>query len=156
MIKKNPEIIYSVVWIQGISGIIGTMIGFTLAAQLAKLAQVRYSIMVPTIFVFVLMGSFSVTRDAADLLTVVIFGIVGYLMRRFGYPRPAMILGLVLGSLMERYLYRSMASYGFTWLTRPAVIVLLILATTSFFFAVRGRMRSAAKQAATAGDDDDS
>ncbi|HEX9787065.1 MAG TPA: tripartite tricarboxylate transporter permease [Candidatus Binatia bacterium] len=156
MIKKNPEIIYSVVWIQGISGIIGTMIGFTLAAQLAKLAQVRYSIMVPTIFVFVLMGSFSVTRDAADLLTVVIFGIVGYLMRRFGYPRPAMILGLVLGSLMERYLYRSMASYGFTWLTRPAVIVLLILATTSFFFAVRGRMTSAAKQAAAAGDDDDS
>jgi TctA family transporter len=156
MIKKNPEIIYSVVWIQGISGIIGTMIGFTLAAQLAKLAQVRYSIMVPIIFFFVLMGAFSVTRDAADLLTVVIFGVAGYLMRRFGYPRPAMVLGLVLGGLMERYLYRSMASYGFTWLARPAVIVLLILATTSFFFAVRGRMRSAAKQAAGAGGGDDS
>jgi len=156
MIKKNPELIYSVVWIQGISGMIGTLVGFTLAAQLAKLAQVRYSIMVPTIFLFVLMGAFSVTRDAADLLTVVIFGVVGYLMRRFGYPRPAMILGLVLGGLMERYLYRSMASYGFTWLARPAVIVLLILATTSFFFAVRGRMRSVARQAAAAGDDNDS
>ena len=155
MIKRNPDIIYSVVWIQGISGIFGTLVGFGLAAQLAKLAQVRYSIMVPTIFVFVLMGAFSVTRDAADLLTVVIFGIVGYLMRRFGYPRPAMILGLVLGSLMERYLYRSMMSYGFTWLARPAVIVLLILASTSFFFAVRGRMRSAAK-APAGGQDDDS
>jgi TctA family transporter len=73
---------------------------------------------------------------------VVGFGILGYLMRRFAYPRPAMILGLVLGSLMERYLYRSMASYGFAWLSRPAVIVLLILAATSFFFAVRGRMKS--------------
>jgi len=73
---------------------------------------------------------------------VVGFGVLGYLMRRFSYPRPAMILGLVLGSLMERYLYRSMASYGLTWLSRPAVIVLLILAGTSFIFAVRGRMRS--------------
>ena len=156
MIKKNPEIIYSVVWIQGISGIVGTMIGFILAAQLAKLAQVRYSFMVPTIFFFVLMGAFSVTRDAVDLLMVVGFGIIGYLMRRFGYPRPAMILGLVLGGLMERYLYRSMASYGFTWLTRPAVVVLLILAATSFFFSVRGRMRSAANRKSAGGEDDDS
>ena len=142
MIKKNPEVIYSVVWIQGIAGITGTLIGFGLSNQLAKLAQVRYSVMVPIIFIFVLMGAFSVTRDPADLLAVVGFGIFGYLMRRFGYPRPALILGLVLGSLMERYLYRSMMSYGFTWLSRPAVIVLLILAATSFFFAVRGRMKS--------------
>jgi TctA family transporter len=143
MIKKNPEMIYSVVWIQGIAGITGTLIGFALSNQLAKLAQVRYSVMVPIIFIFVLMGAFSVTRDPADLLMVVAFGILGYFMRRFGYPRPAMILGLVLGGLMERYLYRSMASYGFSWLGRPAVVVLLILAATSFFFAVRGRLKSA-------------
>jgi putative tricarboxylic transport membrane protein len=145
MIQKRPDIIYSVVWIQGLSGVIGTLIGFALAAQLAKLAQVRYSIMVPTIFIFVLMGAFSVTRDVADLITVVVFGLLGYFMRRFGYPRPAMILGLVLGDLMERYLYRSMASYGFTWLARPAVIVLLILAATSFLLAIRGRIRGEAK-----------
>jgi TctA family transporter len=89
------------------------------------------------------MGAFSVTRDAADLIMVVGFAILGYFMRRFGYPRPALILGLVLGGLMERYLYRSMASYGFTWLTRPAVIVLLILAGASFVFAIRGRMKNA-------------
>jgi TctA family transporter len=132
------------------------LIGFALSNQLAKLAQVRYSIMVPIIFFFVLMGAFSVTRDAADLLAVVGFGFLGYWMRRFGYPRPAMILGLVLGGLMERYLYRSMASYGFTWLTRPAVIVLLILATVSFFFAVRGRMKNAGIKVPAGGGDDDS
>jgi putative tricarboxylic transport membrane protein len=142
MIKKSPDIIYSVIWIHGTAAIIGTLIGFCLSTQLAKLAQVRYSIMVPIIFIFVLMGAFSVTRDPADLLAVVAFGLLGYFMRRFGYPRPAMILGLVLGGLMERYLYRSMASYGFAWLGRPAVVALLILATISFFFAVRGRMRS--------------
>jgi len=73
---------------------------------------------------------------------VIAFGILGYLMRRHGYPRPAMILGLVLGDLMEKYLYRSVASYGFSWLSRPAVIVLLLLAGMSLFFTLRGRIKA--------------
>jgi TctA family transporter len=145
MVKKNPEIIYSIVWLQGISGIIGTLIGFGLAAQLAKLAEVRYSFMVPIMFIFILMGAFSVNRDPADLIVVVAFGLLGYFMRRYGYPRPAMILGLVLGDLMEKYLYRSMASYGFTWLSRPAVIGLLIISTASFLLTLRGRMKANAR-----------
>jgi TctA family transporter len=142
MVKKSPEIIYSIVWLQGISGIVGTLVGFILAAQLAKLAEVRYTFMVPIMFIFILMGAYSVNRDPIDLLVVVGFGILGYFMRRFGYPRPAMILGLVLGDLMEKYLYRSVASYGFSWLARPAVIILLILATVSFIFTVRGRLKT--------------
>ncbi len=145
MVKKNLDIVYSVVWIQGISGVIGTLVGFVLAAQLAKLAEVRYSVMVPIIFIFVLMGAFSVNRDPIDLLVVVVFGIIGYLMRRFGYPRPAMILGLVLGGLMETYLYRSMASYGFSWLARPSVIVLLSLAAISFLLTMRARLKNSPK-----------
>jgi len=145
MIKKNPDVIYSVVWLQGISGIVGTLIGFVLAAQLARLAEVRYTFMVPIMFIFILMGAFSVHRDPIDLLVVVAFGLLGYFMRRFGYPRPAMILGLVLGDLMEKYLYRSVASYGFSWLSRPAVIGLLILAALSFVFTVRGRLKSKQK-----------
>jgi len=145
MVKKNADLIYSVVWLQGIAGIVGTLVGFTLAGQLAKLAEVRYTFMVPIMFIFILMGAFSVNRDPVDLLVVVAFGILGYFMRRFGYPRPAMILGLVLGDLMEKYLYRSVASYGFSWLARPAVIVLLILATISFVFTVRGRLRTKQK-----------
>jgi TctA family transporter len=63
-------------------------------------------------------------------------------MRRTGYPRPAMILGLVLGDLMEKYLYRSVASYGFSWMARPAVVVLFVLAAVSLFFTLRGQMRA--------------
>jgi TctA family transporter len=149
MIKKNPEVIYSIVWLQGISGIVGTLIGFCLASQLAKLAEVRYTFMVPIMFMFILMGAFSVNRDPLDLVVVVAFGILGYFMRRTGYPRPAMILGLVLGDLMEKYLYRSVASYGFSWLGRPAVIVLFIIAGGSLFLTLRGKM-AASKEDSTA------
>ena len=151
MVKKNIDVVYSVIWIQGMAGIIGTLIGFVLSTQLAKLAEVRYTFMVPTLFLFILMGAFSVHRDPLDLVAVVAFGILGYFMRRFAYPRPALILGLVLGDLMEKYLYRSMAAYGFTWLTRPAVIVLLILSAVSFIFTLRGKLKSASEYPSTLG-----
>ena len=145
MIKKNPEVIYSIVWLQGISGIVGTLVGFCLASQLAKLAEVRYTFMVPIMFMFILMGAFSVNRDPLDFVVVIAFGILGYFMRRAGYPRPAMILGLVLGDLMEKYLYRSVASYGFTWLGRPAVIVLFIIAGGSLYLTLRGKLKASKK-----------
>jgi len=149
MIKKTPEVIYSIVWLQGISGIVGTLVGFCLASQLAKLAEVRYTFMVPIMFLFILMGAYSVNRDPLDLVVVIAFGILGYFMRRAGYPRPAMILGLVLGDLMEKYLYRSVASYGFSWLGRPAVIVLFIIAGGSLYLTLRGKM-TASKEDSTA------
>ena len=43
---------------------------------------------------------------------------------------------------METYLYRSMASYGFSWLARPSVIVLLSLAMISFLLTMRARLKS--------------
>src|SRR5574341_1244235 len=117
-----------------------------------KLNKYRETIMyaaIPAIFAISTIGALSGKNEpikpSADLLTVVIFGFVGYFMRRYGYPRPAMILGLVLGDLMEKYLYRSVASYGFSWLARPAVIVLFALAGLSLFFTLRGRMKASAK-----------
>ena len=128
MVSKHADVIFSIVWIQGSSAVIGTLVGFILANQLALLARVRYTLLVPLILSFVLLGAFSVNRDPLDLLTVVCFGTLGYLMWRLGYPRPPMILGFVLGSLLEKYLFRSMASYGFDWLLFPSVIILALLA----------------------------
>ena len=140
MVRKHADLIFSIIWIQGMSGIIGTLIGFVLANQLARLALVRYTIIVPLILTFVLLGAFSANRDPLDLVTVVAFGVLGYFMWRLGYPRPALILGFVLGALLEKYLYRSVASYGFAWLQFPSVIILLILALGTLALTLWGRM----------------
>jgi len=145
MMKIHADVIFSIVWIQGIAGVIGTLVGFMLANHLAKLAQVRYTLMVPTLVTFILLGAFSANRDSADLLVVLFFGTFGYFLKRWGYPRPAMILGLILGRLMEKYLYRSMASYGLSWLLRPAVIILLLLAIGSLAYTLWGKWRNKPK-----------
>lgn len=139
MVNKNLDVIFSIVWILGLSGIVGSLVGFALANPLATLAQVRYSMMVPTILTFILMGALSASRDALDLFVVFLFGVLGYFMKRFAYPRPPLILGMILGSLLEKYLYISTASYGYKWLMRPSVIILFVLTIGSLALTLWGR-----------------
>jgi putative tricarboxylic transport membrane protein len=62
-----------------------------------------------------------------------IFGVVGWLMKRLGWPRPPMVLGLVIGGIFERYLYISTSLYGIGWLWRPVVLVILALVAWALF-----------------------
>jgi putative tricarboxylic transport membrane protein len=61
------------------------------------------------------------------------FGIVGWIMKRLGWPRPPMVLGIVIGGIFERYLYISTSLYGSAWLLRPVVIVILCLVGWALF-----------------------
>ncbi len=139
MVKEHSDVIYSIVWILGIAGIIGTLIGFCFANRLAKLAELRYSLIVPMILGFVLMGALSATRHPLDMLMVVSFGILGYFMKRLAYPRPPLILGMILGHLIEKYLYISWAAYGFVWLVRPGVMSLMLLVFGTLFYTIWSR-----------------
>jgi len=142
MLRDHADVVFSIIWIMGMAALVGVSIAFVLANPLGKLAEVRYSYMVPIILTFVLLGAFSRNQSPEDLLAVVLCGVLGYLMKRLGYPRPALILGMVLGGLFEKYFYISMAAYDFQWLLRPSVIGLLILALTSLVYTLWGRQRA--------------
>src|SRR6185295_11908349 len=61
------------------------------------------------------------TRRSSDL-------VVGWLMKQFKWPRPPLVLGLVLGDSIERYMFISIERYEFAWLLRPVVAILLLMA----------------------------
>ncbi len=139
MLERNLDLIYSIVWVLGIASIIGAGLGLLFATPFAKLAELRYSIIVPMILTFVMIGALSATRHSADLLLVVMFGMVGFILKRFSYPRPPLVLGMILGLLMEKYLYISTARYDFAWLQRPLVIILLLLVAVSLGYTLWSR-----------------
>jgi phosphate/sulfate permease len=56
------------------------------------------------------------------------FGVVGWLMKQFKWPRPPLVLGLVLGDSIERYLFISIERYGMSWFARPVVAILFAMA----------------------------
>ncbi|MBY5775154.1 tripartite tricarboxylate transporter permease [Rhizobium leguminosarum] len=127
MLTKNLNVTYSMVWSIAIANILGAGICFLFSGQLAKLATLRYTLILPGILVFVFTGAFQSSRDWGDLYALLGFAVVGWIMKQLKWPRPPLVLGFVLGTLIERYMFISTTRYGFEWLGRPVVIVLLAL-----------------------------
>jgi putative tricarboxylic transport membrane protein len=74
----------------------------------AMLTRIPYTFLYPAVLVVTVIGVYSIDNSLFDVWLLIGFGLVGYFMRRFGYPAAPLVLALVLGPLIERSLYRTM------------------------------------------------
>ncbi len=133
MLTKHLAVTYSMVWSIALANIFGAGLCFLLSGQFAKVSTLRYSVILPVIMPIICVGAYQGSRSWGDLFVLLIAGLIGWTMKRLKWARPPLILGLVLGVLMERYMSISVMRYGADWLTRPVVLVLLCLAALVFF-----------------------
>ncbi|MDP2620544.1 MAG: tripartite tricarboxylate transporter permease [Hyphomicrobiales bacterium] len=132
MLSTHLDVTYSMVWSVALANILGAGICFAFSNQFAKVALVRYSIITPIIVTLIVIGAFQGSRNWGDLWVLFFFGLLGWGMKRFRWPRPPLMIGFVLGGIVERYLFISVGRYGWEWLARPVVVVLLALALLGF------------------------
>lgn len=118
---------YSFVWITVVSNLITVGMIFLFIRQLVKVTYVRGSLIMPFILVLIYLGAFAEKNMFPDLLLVFVFGTLGWILEKLRFPRPPLILGLVLGGLAEGKLFLSMNIYGLRWLWRPMVLILIAL-----------------------------
>jgi TctA family transporter len=128
MLHKNLDITYAMVWSVALANILGAGLCYAFSPQFARLATLRYTLILPAVLSIVYIGAFEASRNWGDLFALLLFGLLGWVMKQFKWPRPPLVLGLVLGDSIERYMFISIERYGFTWLWRPVVAVLLIMA----------------------------
>jgi len=127
MLRERLDVTYSLVWSVALANILGAGICFLFANQFAKLALVRSGILVPVVLAITFVGAFQGSRDWGDLYVLLGVGGIGFLMKRLGWPRPPVILGFVLGDLVERYMFISVERYEFDWVARPVVALVLLM-----------------------------
>jgi TctA family transporter len=128
MLTKNLDITYSMVWSVALANILGAGMCYAFSPQFAKLSVLRFSLILPAVLGIIYIGAFEATRQWGDLYSLLFFGLVGWLMKQFKWPRPPLILGVVLGDTIERYLFISVERYGITWFARPVVAILFLMA----------------------------
>ncbi len=128
MLGKHLDITYTMVWSVALANILGAGLCYAFSPQFARLATLRYTLILPAVLGVVYIGAFEANRSWGDLIALLVFGLIGWLMKQNKWPRPPLVLGLVLGDSIERYMFISVERYGVTWLWRPVVAVLLILA----------------------------
>ncbi len=125
MLGAKLDVTYVMIWSVALANVLGTGICFAFSNQFAKIATIRQSVIMPLILSVLVIGAFQATRSWGDLLALLLFGLLGWTMKRLRWPRPPVILGVVLGGIVERYLFISVEVYGADWLFRPVVIVIL-------------------------------
>jgi putative tricarboxylic transport membrane protein len=128
MLTKHLDVTYTIIWTLTISHIMGAVICLSSSSVFSRLATVRVGILIPLVIAIVYLGAFNASQSWGDLCSLVLFGAVGWIMKRLNWPRPPLILGLVLGSIFERYYFISHEIYGIGLFARPVVIVILLAA----------------------------
>ncbi len=125
---------YSMVWTNVVSNIITVGICFLFLKPLTKVTQVRGSLVTPFLLLLIYLGAFAEKNVFEDLLVVMFFGALGWVMVKLGWPRPPLLLGLVLGPLAENRLFLSTDNYGLAWLGRRGVVILIVVILAGIFY----------------------
>jgi TctA family transporter len=124
LLDTQLDITYTLVWSLALANVVGAGICFLAANPLARIATLRSGILIPCVFAVCFVGAFQGSRSYGDLVVLVAFGVLGWTMKRYGWARAPLILGFVLGKLIEKYLFISVGRYQFSWLERPGVIAI--------------------------------
>ena len=136
------DVLFALVGALVIANVVAAGLMLVATPYLARITQVPGTFIVAVVVVAALMGAWMSTQDIGDWIVLLVFGVVGYAMKRWHWPRPPIALGLVLGPLLERYLHLSINIYGFDWLTRPVVLVILVLIVWMLYAQFRRAYRS--------------
>jgi TctA family transporter len=130
------DLTYTLVWSIALANIFATGFSLVLTNQLAKLTNVRINLLAPMIIGIVVLAAFQASRDWGDILSLTVFAVLGWNMKRFGWPRPPLILGLVLSGILETRLWISQLRYGYEWMYRPAVIIIALVIIASLVYGI--------------------
>jgi len=143
--KGHLAVTLAMVWTIVVSNIITVAVCLVFMGPLARITQIRGTLLVPFIMILVYVGAFAEKNVFEDLGVVLAFGALGWIMSSLDWPRPPLLLGLVLGPLAENRLFLSTDNYGLGWLVRPGVLIILSIIVIGLVIPiVQQRRRGAA------------
>ncbi len=141
MLADNAPLMVTMILTIALANVIGTGICLGLTPALARIAQVPATRLVPPALVFVVLGAYQSNLDLRDLLALFAFGALGILFKRFGWSRPALALGFVLGPNLERFFFLSYQISGWSWLAQPLVLAMAAVIAATLLRQLAGWRR---------------
>ena len=146
LLRDNLELVFVIIWSLALANVFGTLICLALSKPIARLTFVPFQFVAPVVLAIVILGAYQQTRHVGDLIALAGFGLLGWVMKRIGMPRPPLLVGFILAGLTERYLWMSYNIYDWEWLTRPIVLIIAALCLVFVFGGsiMKARVRRAA------------
>jgi putative tricarboxylic transport membrane protein len=155
LMTQNPNVFWGIVASMYIGNIMLLILNLPMIGLWVQVLKVPYRVLFPLILLFCLIGVYSIGNAIFDLYLMIGFGVLGYLMRKFGYEPAPLVLAFVLGPMMENNLRKALIiSDGsfLTFLERPISLTCLVLAAlvlaSPLLPALRARRKAVAVEEA--------
>ena len=147
MVRNDLDITYTIVWSLALANVFGAGLCILLSKWIAKLTTIRFTTFAPYLFMIIAFAAFQSRMSIEDLAALLFIGLIGILLRRFDYSRPAFLIGFVLSAQSEIFLnqafqiagarFRRSAEAGWDYILSPITIVLLIMTVVSVVLGIR-------------------
>jgi putative tricarboxylic transport membrane protein len=126
LFQESVHLSYATFTAVAIGGVFLIVIGLLTATQMARLTRLRMSVIVPPIVVLCFVGSYALALSFVDVAQAFLTGLVGYLLIKYNYSIVALIMGLILGPIIEENVHRAL-SLGDVWIFVGTPLRLLLV-----------------------------
>ncbi|HET8790589.1 MAG TPA: tripartite tricarboxylate transporter permease, partial [Modicisalibacter sp.] len=155
LFENSPDLIWGLIASLYIGNVMLLVLNLPMAGVWVRLLTIPRPLLYSGILVFATLGTYSLAHSTLDLFTLLLIGLVGFLMRCFGFPVAPAVIGMILGPMAEQHFRRALAiSQGdFTvFFTRPISLTLLIISALAILAPiVVSRIQKRRRRAASAG-----
>jgi TctA family transporter len=144
VIRDEPALFWGIIASMWVGNLLLVMLNLPLVGLWVRLLTIPYRVLFPAIVAFACIGTYSINLNAFDVYAIAVFGLLGYVLIRLGCEPAPLLLGFVLGPLLEEHLRRAMIiSRGdpMIFLERPISATLLALALAAVVIAVLPTVR---------------
>lgn len=145
-ISQNPKLFWGIIASMYVGNIMLLILNLPLIGLWVQVLKVPYKILFPLILLFCIIGAYSINNSTFDIGIMLVFGVLGYLMRKYKYEPAPMILAFVLGPILEKSLRHSLLMSGGSFsifFTRPiaaaGMIGVVLMLSTAIIPAIRRR-----------------
>jgi putative tricarboxylic transport membrane protein len=139
IMTEQPAFVYSVVAMLFLATIAILIYGLALTRPLLYVLRVPRERLMPVVFVLCVIGPYAITQRLFDVYVMLFFGVVGFLLHRMDYPMAPLVLGIILGDLLDKNLRRGLTlSDGdlTPFFTRPISVVFVAMIALTILFSV--------------------
>lgn len=137
LVETRLDLVYTIIWTLAIANVVGAGLCFAVSPLVARITTLPYAYIAPFMLMVIFFAAYQATSHWGDILALLAIGVLGLYMRRFGWPRPPLIVGFVLAAGAENYLYQAIQFHGWAWILRPGVLIIAAITAASMWAGAR-------------------
>lgn len=132
-VTEHMSLLYVIIWSYAFANLIGAGLCFAMSPAMARLTFLPFVVLAPPVILTMTLGAYQTSQNFGDLTTLFLLALLGWSMKKGGWPRAPFLIGFVLSGPLERYFYLTVNLYpNLSWVLRPGVIIIGLMLLAPF------------------------